>query len=227
MNSTQLAERPKSTSELALSAWSIVAAFGAYFCMYAFRKPFTAASYDAVYWGIGFKTILITAQVFGYTASKFLGIKFISEMTPPRRAGALLFLIGISEIALLLFAVVPPPWNLFCIALNGLPLGMVFGLVLGFLEGRRQTEALSAGLCASFIVSDGATKSVGAQLLQWGLSEFWMPFVAGLLFVPLVLVFVWMLTRIPPPTAEDVAARSERTPMNSAERAQFFARVWC
>ena len=31
---------------------------------------------------------------------------------------------------------------------NGLPLGMVFGLVIGFLEGRKVTEALSAGpLC--------------------------------------------------------------------------------
>ena len=28
-----------------LSAWCVVAAFGAYFCMYAFRKPFTAGAY--------------------------------------------------------------------------------------------------------------------------------------------------------------------------------------
>ena len=30
---------------LSLSAWCVVAAFGTYFCMYAFRKPFTAGTY--------------------------------------------------------------------------------------------------------------------------------------------------------------------------------------
>ena len=45
--------------------------------------------------------------------------------------------------------------------LNGLPLGMVFGLVVSYLEGRRQTEALAAALTASFIVSSGVVKSVG------------------------------------------------------------------
>jgi hypothetical protein len=28
-----------------LSVWCVTAAFGAYFCMYAFRTPFTAATY--------------------------------------------------------------------------------------------------------------------------------------------------------------------------------------
>jgi hypothetical protein len=57
-----------------------------------------------------------------------------------------LVLIAAGEIALLLFGFVPRPWNAVCLFLNGLPLGMVFGLVLGFLEGRQLTEALAAGL---------------------------------------------------------------------------------
>jgi len=35
----------RSGSRLGLSAWCLVAAFGTYFCMYAFRRPFTAAEY--------------------------------------------------------------------------------------------------------------------------------------------------------------------------------------
>ncbi len=81
--------------------------------------------------------------------------------------------------------------------LNGLSLGMVFGLVIGFLEGRRMTEALTAGLCASFILADGATKSVGTWLLDRGIGEGWMPGVAGLIFFPPLLLFVWMLSKIP------------------------------
>lgn len=212
-------------SALSLSAWCIVAAFGTYFCMYGFRKPFTAATYaDLTLWGIGYKTVLVIAQTLGYTLSKFLGIKIISEMEPQQRVSWLLGLIGVAELALLLFALVPKPFNCVCLFFNGLPLGMVFGLVLGFLEGRRQTEALAAGLCVSFIMADGITKSVGAYLLKAGVSESWMPFVAGLIFLLPLLFFVWMLTRIEGPSHEDRAARSERVPMNSADRWHFFRR---
>ena len=117
-------------------------------------------------------------------------------------------MIAISQFSLLLFGLVPPPYNFVCLFLNGLPLGMVFGLVLCFLEGRRVTEALNAGLCASFILADGVTKSVGAYLLQAGVTQFWMPFAAGLFFIPALLLCVWMLTQIPPPGPSDVAQRA-------------------
>ena len=207
------------------AAWCVIAAFGAYFCMYAFRKPFTAGAYaDASWHGVAFKTLLVAAQVLGYTVSKFLGIKYIAEIRPGRRVFALLVLIGFAEISLFFFGIVPAPYNLICLFFNGLPLGMVFGLVLGFLEGRRQTEALTAGLCASFIIADGVTKSVGAGLLAAGVPEVWMPFLAGLLFVAPLLLFAWMLSRVPPPNAADVVARSERAPLNSAERWRLFRR---
>jgi hypothetical protein len=193
--------------------------------MYAFRKPFTAGEYAAVaLGGIQTKTLLVTAQVLGYTLSKFIGVKVVAEMPAGRRIVWLLGLIGAAEAALLLFALTPTPWNGVFLFLNGLPLGMVFGLVLGFLEGRRHTEALTAGLCTSFIVAGGVTKSVGAYLLQAGLTEAWMPFCAGLLFVPPLLLFAWMLARIPAPSAADVAARSVRTPMDGAERRAFYGR---
>jgi Family of unknown function (DUF5690) len=210
---------------LSLSAWCVVAAFGTYFCMYAFRKPFTAGAYSGLsLWGIGYKPILVSAQVLGYTLSKFVGIKVVAEIEPRRRAALLLALIAAAEVALLLFGLTPAPFNLVWLFCNGIPLGMVFGLVLGFLEGRRHTEALTAGLCTSFIVADGVTKSTGAFLLKAGVSEFWMPFLAGMIFVPPLLFFTWMLARIPQPSRQDIAARSERVPMNAARRWSFFRR---
>ena len=102
---------------------------------------------------------------------------------------------------------------------------MVFGLVLSFLEGRRLTEALAAGLCASFIVAGGVVKSVGRWLIEThGVSEFWMPSLVGAFFVPPLLLSVWMLGQIPPPTKEDVALRSERVPMDRTQRKSFLRR---
>lgn len=207
-----------------LGCWCVIAAFGAYACMYGFRKPFTAGTYDHAPFGAGFKTWLVLAQVLGYTISKFIGIKVIAEMKPARRGVVLLGLVVFAELALVLFGLVPPPWNAVCLFLNGLPLGMVFGLVLGFLEGRRMTEAFVAGLCASFILADGFTKSVGSWLLASGVPEIWMPAAAGIVFLLPLAGFVWMLRQIPPPDREDVEARSERTPMSAADRASLFRR---
>ncbi len=194
--------------------------------MYAFRKPFTAGEFtDAGLWGVDYKPILIASQVAGYTLSKFIGVKVIAEMQPGRRAAAILVLVGAAELALLGFALVPPPYGFPLLFLNGIPLGMVFGLVMSFLEGRRLSEALTAGLCASFIVSSGVVKSVGrALILNLGVSEYWMPFWSGLIFAGPLLLAVYLLSRIPPPSATDVSLRTQRQPMNGKQRWQFFRR---
>jgi len=206
--------------------WTIAAAFCTYFCMYAFRKPFTAGEYTGVtLGGIEYKTVLVVSQVLGYTLSKFIGIKVVSEITPGRRAIAIAALIGIAEVALLLFALIPAPWNSAALFFNGLPLGMVFGLVLSYLEGRRLTEALSAGLCASFILSSGVVKSVGRSLvLDYHIDEYWMPALTGLIFAPPLALSIWMLTRIPPPDATDVEHRTERKPLSRIDRWAFFTK---
>ncbi len=214
-----------------LALWCVLASFGTYACMYGFRKPFTAATFEGTGWGDALKVWYVTAQVLGYTLSKFIGIKVVSEMPPERRARSLLAFIGVAHLALLAFALTPAPsstpWVLLkaaCLFANGLPLGMVFGLVLGFLEGRRMTELFVAGLCTSFILASGVTKTAGAMLLGAGVADHWMPFTAGLIFLLPLVGFVWMLARIPPPDETDVVARSERSTMTGAERWAMFRR---
>lgn len=212
-------------SPMALSCWAVVAAFGVYFCTYAFRKPWTAATFaDATVWGVAEKSVLLVAQILGYMLAKVVGIRVIAEMPPHRRAVGIVLLVGGAEAFLVLFGAAPSPLHVAGLFLNGLALGMVFGLVLGFLEGRRHTEALTAGLCASFILADGVCKSVGTWLLGLGVAERWMPAAAGLIFVPPILLFVWMLAKIPPPDHEDLAHRSERPPMGRADRAAMLRR---
>ena len=200
--------------------------FGAYFAMYAFRKPFTVASYaDAAPVLVKYKIALVIAQVFGYALSKIAGIKVISELPPARRAVAILVLIGSAELMLVLFGLTPAPWNIACLFLNGLALGMIWGLVFGFLEGRRSSEVLGAMLCTSFIVSSGVVKSVGKSVMLHGwANEYWMPAVTGLIFTPLLLICVFGLAILPPPNAEDERMRVVRAPMDrAARRAMFMA----
>ncbi len=207
-----------------------VAGFCAYFSMYAFRKPFTAATFEAVpgwTFVLDYKIALVLAQVAGYALSKLIGIKVVSELSPARRGGAILLLIGLAWLALVAFAVIPAPWNVAALFFNGLPLGMIWGLVFGYMEGRRVSEALGAILCASFILSSGVVKSVGAWLVTSAhVDRFWMPAAAGAVFFPLLLISVWILGQLPPPNAADEAQRIKRAPMSAAERGAFLAVYW-
>ncbi|SHE50666.1 DUF5690 family protein [Chryseobacterium vrystaatense] len=210
-----------------------LAAFGVYFCMYGFRKPFTVASFEGLsYFGVDYKIMIIIAQAVGYFISKFIGIKFISELKPEKRIVYLLAFIGWAELALLGFAAVPAPYNIAFMFLNGIPLGMIWGIVFSYIEGRKTTEIIGLFLCTSFVVSSGFTKSVGKSIMDtFPVSEFWMPFCTGLVFVIPLIIFALLLERIPKPTEEDILLKNKRQPLLHAERKelirQFFIPIVC
>ena len=220
-----LRHRLEKASPAWFSAYSMIAAFAAYFCMYAFRKPFAALSYEGqTVWAgaLGLKTALVTSPIIGSMISKYLGVKLCSELDRNCRGRWLVSLIVIAELALLLFAVVPARYKMAAIFLNGLPLGMVWGIVVSYLEGRCVSELLLAGLSCSFIVASGVVKDIGRSLVTDGwVAPEWMPVSTGLLFLPAFVLSIWLLEQMPVPTAGDEVARAKRTPMGWPERKAF------
>ncbi len=209
-----------------LSVMAAVSSFGAYTCMYAFRKAFAAGTFTGQqYFHIDYKVWLVIAQIIGYTLSKFYGIKFISELKPGQRAKYILLLIGIAWLALLCFAIVPAPYNIIFLFINGFPLGLIWGLVFGYLEGRKSTEFMAAVLSISLIFASGFVKTVARTLMSsFHISEYNMPFITGALFVVPLLLFVFLLELMPPPNAEDIKLRTKRLPMDATERKNFLQR---
>ncbi len=208
-----------------ISVFAAVCSFSVYFCMYAFRKPFTSAGFDGIsFLKIDYKVWLVTAQVIGYMLSKFYGIRFISAMQGEKRAITIVKLILASWVALFFFAITPAPYSIIFLLVNGFPLGMVWGLVFSYLEGRRATEFMGAVLSISFIFSSGVVKTVGKSIvIDWHFSETWMPFIAGAFFVLPMLLFTWLLNHVPPPSAADIQLRSVRKPMTREERKNFLS----
>ena len=217
------------TADLPFSLYAVAAAFTTYFCMYAFRKPFGAATYEEVELTIelfgrslGPKTIFVVSQIIGYCTSKYLGMKFCSEV---RRHQLWVFLLGLITIAwltLLMFAVLPLHLKILAIFCNGLPLGMVWGLVVRYLEGRHTSELLLAGLSCSYILASGEVKSVGKWLMnEHNVAEFWMPFATGAIFIVPFFIAVFLLNQLPAPTERDVELRTERHSMDGIQRWDF------
>lgn len=231
-------------------AYAASAAFGAYFCMYAFRKPFTVARFEGEAFlggSLELKSAIVISQVMGYAISKYLGIKFVSELPPRKHALALVGLIVWAEAALVLFAGLPGDAKVIGIFLNGLSLGMVWGLVVRYLEGRVTSELLLAGLSASFIVSSGLVRDFGRAVMSGAVSEAWsrlpgvggaiasalgpvgeswMPAVTGLHFLPPFLLFVWLLAQIPAQSPVDRVERHRRESMDAPRRMAFVRAYW-
>ena len=182
------------------TAFVIFASFSTYFCMYAFRKPFSAASYEGLKFlggDIDLKTAFVISQIIGYALSKVIGIKVCAEIDRQKRARGLVLMIVVAELSLLLFAVLPNNLKVIAIFFNGLPLGMVWGLVVLYLEGRRTSEMLLAGLSCAYIVASGAVKDIGLWLMSTvQVDQFWMPCATGICFLPPFVGSVWLLNQL-------------------------------
>lgn len=218
----------KNTSQAPLSSfktglYAAIVAFLTYTMIFGFRKSFTVCTFDGMaFWGLGYKTLLVLSQMMGYLMAKFYGIKFISELKRLGRDKIVLVLVGIAWLAWLLFAIVPAPFNIIFLFINGFPLGMLWGVIFSYIEGRKTTDFIGAALAVSFIFSSGFVKSVGGWLImQFDMSEFWVPFATGLVFALPLLLFIYLMERIPPPTEEDIDLRMHRTAMNATDRKKF------
>ena len=220
----EAARKKNNSAEFRFVLFAALAAFITYLSMYAFRKPFTAATFEGLsLWGIDYKILLIISQLIGYTTSKYLGIKIISELDHKRRTKILIVLMATAWLMLFLFAIVPYPYNFPFMFLNGLPLGMIWGVVFSYIEGRRYTELLGAVMASSFILSSGVVKASGKFMLDiFHVNQMWMPFIVGLTFVPLLFLGIYMLHQIPLPDEKDIAMRTKRIPMNYTQRWHFF-----
>lgn len=213
----------KNSSQLKVGLYAAVVVFFAYTMIFGFRKSFTVATFDGIeIAGYSYKTLLVISQVLGYLLAKFYGIKYISELKRTGRGGVILLLTGIAWLSWLFFALVPPPYNIAFLFINGFPLGMLWGVVFSYVEGRRSTDFIGATLAVSFIFASGFVKSVGAWLMvEFGVTEFWVPFYTGLVFALPLLLFVFLMEKIPPPSQEDIQLRTERAPMTEDDRKRF------
>lgn len=190
-----------------------------YSSIYAFRKPFTVGSYEKEMFGISYQTVLIISQVIGYMLSKFVGIRFISSLGRTGRWKSTVVIMSGAWLSLLFFALLPDWAGVLCFMVNGFLLGFMWGIVFSYAEGRNSTDFIGSVMAISFIFAGGFTRSVGKWLItDYHISSSWMPFVTASIFALPLMVFIYLMERIPSPDKEDIANRVQRKSMNAADR---------
>ncbi len=211
---------PLLTKDRSIALYAALVSFGTYVFIFGFRKSFTVCTFDGLTFGpIAYKTALVISQMLGYLLAKFYGIKFISGLQKVNRYKIIFLLTGIAWLAWFLFAIVPAPYNVVFLFINGFPLGMLWGVVFSYVEGRKSTDFIGAALAVSFIFASGWVKSVGAWLMaQFAITQFWVPFCTGLVFALPLMICVYGLEKVPPPSEEDEWLRTKRIPMTAIDR---------
>lgn len=212
-----------SKKQVLTALYAATVAFLTYASVYAYRKPFTVATFEGVsFWGVKYQVLLIISQGLGYMFSKFYGIKFIAELKRVGRWKTSAILVGTAWLSLLVFGMVPAPWGMLCMFVNGFMLGFMWGIVFSYIEGRKTTDFIGAVMAVSFIFAGGFTRSIALWLRDsWLVPEQWLAFTTGLVFVVPLLFFMYLLERIPAPDPEDIAERTVRLPMTKEQRIKF------
>lgn len=212
--------------KILVAVCSALVAFLAYSSVYAYRKPFTVASFDGIeFGGISYQALLIISQVIGYMGSKFYGIKFIAELKRFGRWKTMLVLMGGAWLSLLGLALLPAPWGMLFLFVNGFMLGFMWGILFSYIEGRRATDFIGTVMATSFVFAGGFTRSIAGWIMtDWHVSGHWMPFVTGLIFAFPLLLLMYLLERIPGPDEEDILERTARQPMTKTDRGKFLRR---
>ncbi|MEY3983214.1 MAG: hypothetical protein RL160_771 [Bacteroidota bacterium] len=201
-----------------------ITALCVYTCMYAIRKPYTAFTFDGIFlWGLPIKAMFVMAQITGYALSKWFGIGLIGNMNRSNRLPLLILLLGSATAPLLFLSLLPPIGQVLCMLASGFPLGLVYGVVFSWIEGRRFTELLGAVLACTFVFSSGLVKSIALYLsdvTRW--SEMEIPGIMALMALAVSLPFIYVLNRTDLPDEEDVKHRLERTAADKATRKSIF-----
>lgn len=211
-------------SDILFIIWAGGTALLSYSLVYALRKPYTAAAFAGYeVFDMDYKVVVTVVQIIGYVISKFAGIKLISELKPQDRLRFILLSVVMAEASLILFGLMPTPYNIIGMFLNGLSLGCMWGVIFSFLEGRRVTDILVSLMGASMVISSGTAKSVGLFVMNTlNVHEFWMPALIGAAALPLLGLTGVILNRLPQPNADDVAQRNKREPLNGIQRWALF-----
>lgn len=92
-NKSTLTSWLERTHDVWFVLYSTAAAFCLYTCVFAFRKTFSAATFDGLsFLNVSYKSWLVISQVIGYGMAKFIGIKVISELKAHSRALGILLM---------------------------------------------------------------------------------------------------------------------------------------
>ena len=180
--------------------------------------------------GHSFKVWMVISQVLGYMLSKFIGIRLYPNSGSHARAKGIVLMVSIAGLSRLGFALTPTPYNLIWLFLTDFHSGWCGVWYLDIWRAENSQKYWAQSLSVLHFSAGFAKRSADFSCVT-GASEFWMPFGVNLFIFPPLLIFLWMLDKIPPPTPRRRSPAHQTRPMTGARNVLSLPsrspRVWC
>ena len=107
------------------------------------------------------------------------------------------------------------------VGLSSLTVGMVYGGMISYAEGRGNTEIVVAALNLCLVLAGGLARVVGTALVNTRMKVQYVPGAACLIGLVVGLFLLDVLAHMPPPSRKDQERRGVRRAMTSEERWTF------
>lgn len=166
---------------------------------------------------------MVIAQLIGYTLSKFFGIRWVGQLKHQNRRRQLIILLILASIPLWVMPILPIfSWPILML-LNGFPLGIVWGIVFSYIEGRDLTEFIGAILACTFVFSSGFVKYLTLLIQQeLSVSNIIATAITSALACFLAIIFSLFLDKTPPPNESEAKHHAKRKELSKIQQKQFF-----
>mmetsp|Transcript_21493 Transcript_21493/g.67134 ORF Transcript_21493/g.67134 Transcript_21493/m.67134 type:complete len:438 (+) Transcript_21493:33-1346(+) len=188
-----------------------------YSCIYLVKVPMFACGWSAApsIGGLGFKTCLALAQVFGFAAGKVPSLLVVPKLPQQRLRCALITVIVSAGSCVTLSCMVPPALSLLLVWCASVWLAPAWSLLQRFLEGRRDTESIVAAVSFAFIGSSGLCKGAAVDLMALGLTDAEAVAACAVTGTCVGVLCAYGVAAQPPPSAADVEKRGQRREMTN------------
>ena len=165
--------------------------------------------------GLSFKTCLALAQTFGYASGKIPSLVYSPKLPEEQLRGALMAVIVAAGTAVTLSTFAPPGLSLVLVAMACFALAPAWSILMRFLEGRRDTEAVVAIVSFSYIGCSGLCKGITVDLVVVGFSDAEAVATCAVAGTALGLLAAERVAAQPPPSEADIEKRGRRKQMTN------------
>eukprot|EP01083_Nonionella_stella_P022639 62610_1 len=214
-------------SENSAGIYVLIMSIFAYFCVYALRIPLFVSSYEGETLGqMPLKDALALAQTVGLVVGKIFSLKYSPVLKRHQWRPALNLIILGSTVSTVGLAVPNNTIRVLSIFISSVWVSPTWGIFLRYTEGRQMSDAMLASFNFSFIAASGIWRSIGSALLNYGISQWWMPLIASSVSFCGFYICLSFLDLAPDPTVAEQAKRSKRKPASTKDQLAFCSHWW-
>jgi MFS family permease len=197
------------------------------FALYGIFNSVFAGTYDTNSIFGETRPALAFSQTLGLTVGKLIAFMWLSRTNFQNKISYITIVYFCSIIPFIIFGFFPGTVQVFMIFISGVFTSFMWGFLICYIEGRLITDLAILFVYFAIISALGVSKTVGALIINSGISENFMPIIVSSVSFVIATIFSYLLTRLSKPSVEETMIKSVRSaPIDSQQETQFLKKYY-